>query len=102
MTHEKAVFLALLATVLAAAPFASAEESGSWGYQCLDDSTLFRNTTFFVNDAVYAMNQTVNCPYGCDSTTLRCSPDPYNALIWGAVPIIILLAGAAAAAYKWL
>jgi len=45
---------------------------------CIDAYTLQENITVYIGDNVTTVSLPVRCPYGCDSVTLSCSPDPFS------------------------
>ena len=44
---------------------------------CIDEFTLQENITVYFDENVSTVSLPVRCPFGCDSKTLACSPDPF-------------------------
>jgi len=60
-------------------------------YSCLDNNTLFFNTTIYVGNDAIPVNYTESCDNGCDAN--RCNPLEYESNIYNMIFIIIIVVG---------
>ena len=55
---------------------------------CIDASVLEENITVYISGNATTLSLPVHCPFGCDSITLTCSPDPFMQDLMFAVFVI--------------
>jgi len=89
----KAIIIGLVLVVLLV-PLVGAEID--YVYRCSGD-ILIKEANFTINADVYELNQTVDCPYGCDANTRACRPSPTQGYIYVGIFVlaIIVIAGLA-------
>lgn len=67
--------------VLCLLPTAQAlEPVPGWNSTCVDSSTLLKRADIYLNDTLYAFNQTISCNYGCDTQRDVCWKWPGQAI----------------------
>lgn len=49
---------------------------------CLDNQTLFHNSTFRTSEGLDYVYSYESCPYTCDNVTKTCAPDPFTLNSW--------------------
>jgi len=83
----KAILIGLMLVVLLV-PIVGAEID--YTYRCSGD-ILIKEANFSINTDVYQLNQTVTCPYGCDTNTRACRPSPTQGYIYVGIFVIAIL-----------
>ena len=67
--------------VLCLLPSASAlEPVPGWNSTCVDSNTLLKRADIYLNDTLYAFNQSITCNYGCDTQRDVCWKWPGQAI----------------------
>lgn len=51
-----------------------------WNATCVDSSTLLKRADIYLNDTLYPFNQSLDCPYGCDTGRNICRKWPQGAI----------------------
>jgi hypothetical protein len=57
----------LIYLLIAIVVFSNVAYSFTWDNSCFNDTHVFREAEFTINDTVYTLNQTTECPNGCSS-----------------------------------
>jgi len=68
-------------------------------YRCSGD-ILIKEANFTIGSDVYELNQTVDCPYGCDANVRTCRPAPVQGYVYAGIFVIIIFV-IAGLAYKY-
>lgn len=77
--YDRAVIVPIFFLLLL--PFASAlEPIPNWQSSCFNATTLIKEADIYYNNTIYEFNQTVACPYGCDTYRNVCWKWPGQAI----------------------
>lgn len=52
----------------------------AWNTTCADSSVLDKSADIYLNDSLYRFNQSLPCPYGCDTGRGICRKWPHGAI----------------------
>jgi len=90
------IALLLCLTLTFLMPIANATEedycTSSGNFVDITDKTTCKTVDGTTTCTTYYVNDTTNCPYGCDNVTRSCSPPPFQANLLMIILVLIIMA----------
>jgi hypothetical protein len=80
ITMKRTILFFLIASFFVIPTAQALEPVPGWNSTCVDSTTLLKRADIYLNDTLYAFNQTISCNYGCDTGRDICNRWPGDAI----------------------